>query len=62
MAIMVGRKIEKRANVQAKLLIGHGKQKKKGPFLRTSDGEIKKLVDNSVSRNTKESTKYAGTI
>jgi len=26
-----------------------------------SDGEIKKLVDNSAQRNTKKSTKYTGT-
>ncbi|WP_299529719.1 hypothetical protein [Ulvibacterium sp.] len=31
-------------------------------FTETSDGEIKKLVDNSVQRNTKKSTKYEGTI
>ena len=35
---------------------------KKKLFAETSDGEIKKLIDNSLSRNTKNSTKYAGTI
>jgi len=32
------------------------------PFAEASDGEMKKLVDNSIPRNTKKSTKYAGTI
>ena len=27
-------------------------------FAEATDGEIKKLVDNSVSRNAKKSTKY----
>ena len=31
-------------------------------FAEASDGEIKKLVDNSALRNTKKSTKYTGTI
>ena len=31
-------------------------------FAEASDGEIKKLVDNSAQRNTQKSTKYAGTI
>lgn len=31
-------------------------------FVATSDGEIKEMVDSSVRRNTKKSTKYAGTI
>ena len=55
------KKTNKRANDQAKLLIGHEKQTKKH-FAEASDGEIKKPVDNSVPRNTKKSTGYAGTI
>ena len=55
-----GRKTKKRANVQAKLLIGQGKRKKK-TFCRRQ-WRHKTLVDNSVLRNTKKSTKYAGTI
>ena len=43
------------------IIIGHGKQNKKR-FAEASDGEGKKLVDNSVPRNTKKSTKYAGMI
>ena len=35
---------------------------KKENVLQASDGEAKKLVDNYVARNTKKSTKYAGTI
>ena len=31
-------------------------------FAYASDGLIKKLVDNSAQRNTKKSTKYAGTM
>ena len=50
-----GRKTEKRANVQAKLLIGHEKKKR---FAEATDREIKKLVDSSVPRNAKNSTKY----
>ena len=38
-------------SVQAKLLIGHGKQKNK--FAEASDGEMKKLADNSAQRNMK---------
>ena len=37
-------------------------KKKNNRFAEASDGEIKKLVDNSVPRNMKKSTKYAGTI
>ena len=37
-------------------------QKKKKRFALTSAGETKKLVDNSVARNTKKFKKYAGTI
>ena len=55
-----GRKTKKQENAQAKLLIGHGKQKT--GFAEASDGEIKKLADISVPRNMKQSTKYAGTI
>ena len=48
-------------SVQAKLLIGHGKQK--NTFCRSQwRKKIKKLVDNSAQRNTKKSTKYAGMI
>ena len=35
---------------------------KKILFAEASEGEIKRLVNNSVQRNTKKSTKYAGTI
>ena len=31
-------------------------------FVEASDGEIKKLVNNSTQRNMKKSTKYVGTI
>ena len=31
-------------------------------FAEASDGVVKKLVDNSAQRNTKKSTKYAGTM
>ena len=31
-------------------------------FAEASDGEIKKLVDNSAQRNTKKSAKHTGTI
>ena len=51
---------EKQGNVQVELLIGHGKQGKKR-LAEASDGEIKKLVDNYLPRNTNKSTKYAGT-
>ena len=37
-------------------------EKKKTFFAEASDGEIKKLVENSTQRNTKKSTKYTGTI
>ena len=46
-----GIKAKKWASVQAKLLIGHGKQKNK--FAESSDGEMKKLADNSAQRNMK---------
>ena len=38
------------------------KKKKKKHFAEASDGEIKKLVDDSVPRNTGKSAKFAGTI
>ena len=31
-------------------------------FVEASEGEIKKLVDNSAQRNKKKSVKYTGTI
>jgi len=31
-------------------------------FAKACDGEIDKLVENSTQRNTKNSTRYAGTI
>jgi len=37
-------------------------ENKNKTFLANSDGEIKEMVDSSVPRNTKKSTKYAGTI
>ena len=40
----------------------HTHTQKKNRFVEASDGEIKKLVDNSVPRNAKKSTKYEGTI
>ena len=46
------RKTKKRTNVQAKLLVGDGKNR----LIEASDGEIIKLVDNSVSRNAKTKT------
>ena len=55
-----GRKTKKQANVQAKLLTGQEKPKK--TFCRSQGRINKKLVDNFVPRNTKKSTKYAGTI
>ena len=56
-----GTKTKKRASVQAKLFIGPEKQKKNS-FAEASDGEIKRLVDNFLQKNTKKSTEYAGTI
>ena len=44
-------KAKKPASVQAKLLIGHGKQK--NTFAEASDREIKTLVDNSAQREKK---------
>jgi len=44
------------ANNQDKLLICYGKRKKKC-FAEASDEEIKKLVDNSLPRIKKKSTK-----
>ena len=35
--------------------------KKKKRLAEASDGEIKELVDNYLPRNSKKSTKYAGT-
>lgn len=55
-----GTKTKKLANDQAKLLIGQGKPKK--TFCRRQQRTSKKLVDNSVTRNTKKSRNYAGTI
>ena len=37
-------------------------KKQKKHFAEASDGEIKKLVDDSVPRNTGKSAKFAGTI
>ena len=52
------RKTKKRENVQAKLLIGHGKQtNKKNRFVEACDGVLRKLVDNFVPRTAKKSTK-----
>ena len=34
-------------------------ENKNNRFAEASDGEIKKLVENSVPRNTKKCTKYA---
>ena len=55
-----GRKTKKRANDYAKLWIGQGKPKK--TFSRSQWRINKKPVDNSVPRNTKKTSKYAGTI
>mgnify|MGYP007058294534 CR=1 FL=1 len=57
-----GIKAKKRVSVQFELNFSSVMENKRRLFAEASDGEIKKLVDNSVQRNTKKSTKYAGTI
>ena len=58
--ISMEEKTKKQAKVQAKLLIGQGKPKK--TFCKSQLRINTRLVDNSVPRNTKKSTKGAGTI
>ena len=54
---------ERPRNKQAfKLNFNRSSKTKKILFAQASHREIKRLVDNSVQRNTKKSTKYAGTI
>lgn len=48
-----GRKTKKPANVQAEVTLSHQRKTKqnKKHLAEASDGEIKKLVDNSATRN-----------
>ena len=50
------------SNVLPNLYLFMENRTKKKHFADASDGEIKKLVNNSVPKNTKESTKYVVNI
>ena len=60
--LILFRRQKKRENAPTKLSIALLKPKIKNNFAEATEGEIKKLVENSVPRNTKKSTKYSRRI